>query len=322
MVDTAKGSVDKYSAKDGNKVIREAFIELCGTDKPDYRTFRKNKNEIFEIVEVALDEIITSGWANNDFFNQFVDYRNVNLGDKNEFIVPDNSVLTVSKIARGNLDLKTHRLDVGSSFSVPVSTYGVAVGESLLRMVSGRLDWSALTTKVLEGFDNQIKDTFYNSMVASMTYLPAVFKQTGAFNAGNLQTIVNHVKASNNNAPVIIAGTSVALASVYGTADITWSDTMKDEFNKSGKVGFWRGIPLIEIPQIHTLNTFTFGLDDTVLYVLPANAKPLQFVEEGQAIMVENNDGSNTLDLSVEYKIVKEFGCSSVFNKLYGAYDM
>jgi hypothetical protein len=322
MVDTSKNCVDKFSVKDGNKVVRESLIELCGTEKPDYRTFRRNKNEIFEIVETALDEIITSGWGGNDFFNQFVQYKNVNLGDKNEFVVPDNSILTVSKIARGNLDMKTQRIDTGSTFSVVVSTYGAAVGESLLRVISGRLDWSVLTNKLVEAFDNQVKDTFYSTMNASIAYLPAAFKETGSFSASNLQSVVNHVKAANGNAPVVIAGTSVALASVYGTADITWSDGMKDQLNRTGKIGFWRGIPMIEVPQVHTINTFTFKLDDTILYVLPANAKPLCFVEEGQAIIRENSDGQDSLDMSVDYKVVKEFGCSCVFNKLYGMYDI
>lgn len=322
MVDTAKGSVDKFSVKDGNKTVREALIELCGTDKPDYRTFRRNKNEIFEIIEIALDEVITSGWGTNDFFNQFVDFRDLNLGDKNEFDVKDNSVLTVSKIARGNLDMKTQRLDAGSVFSVPISTYGVAVGESLLRVISGRMDWSELVAKVQEAYDNQLKDTIYSSMNASITYLPTAFKQTGSFTAANLQTICDHTKAANGNADIIIAGTSTALANVYGTADISWSDGMKDEFNRTGRVAFWRGRPLIEIPQVHTMNTFNFKLDDTILYVLPTNTKPIKVVNEGNAYIVDESTGENTLDMSVVYKMVKEFGISVIFNKLYGMYDI
>jgi hypothetical protein len=320
-IDTAKGSVEKYSQKDGNKAVREALIEIVGTDKPDYKTFRRHKNDIFEIIETALDEVITSGWAGNDFFNQFVEYKNTNLGDKNEFDVPDNSILTVAKTARGVLDLRRQRLDSGSTFSVTPSTYSVAIVEDLLRVIAGRLDWSAFVAKVQQAYDNQLKNDIYSAIKGSISYLPTAFKLAGSFTAANLQAICDHTKAANGNADIIIAGTSAALASVYGTADITWSDGMKDEYNKTGKVAYWRGIPLIEIPQIHTINTFTFALDDTQLYVLPMNTKPIKIVEEGNAIIVENNDGNNTLDLSVSYTMIKEYGVACIFNKLYGMYD-
>ena len=322
MVDTARGSVDKFSVKDGNKVVKEALIEICGSTNPDHRTFRKHKNEIFEIIEVALDEVITSGWADNTFFNQFVDFRDLNLGDKNEFVVEGESVLTVSKIARGNLDLKTQRMDAGATFSVPVSTYGLAVGESLLRIMAGRLDWSKLVSKVQEGFDNQLKDTIYTAMNASIAYLPSAFKATGTFAAASLQAIVDHVRAANGNAEVVIAGTNTALGNCYGTADISWSEQMKNEMYTGGKLGFWRGVPLMPIPQVHTLNTFTFKLDDTVLYILPTNVKPIKIINEGQAIVVDESNGDSTLDMSVAYKMVKEFGASTIFNKLYGIFDI
>lgn len=322
MVDTARGSVDKFSVKDGNKVVKEALIEICGSTNPDYRVFRKHKNEIFEIVEVALDQVVTSGWQDNTFFNQFVDFRDLNLGDKNEFVVEQDSILSVSKIARGNLDIKTQRIDAGAVFSVPISTYGLAVGESLLRIMAGRLDWSKLVSKVQEGYDNQLKDSIYTSMNASIAYLPSAFKVSGSYVASSLQAIVDHTKAANGNADVIIAGTSTALGSLYGAADISWSDDMKQEMYTGGKLGYWRGIPLMPIPQIHALNTFTFKLDDTILYVLPVGIKPIKIINEGQSIIVDESNGEGTLDMSVAYKMVKEFGVSTIFNKLYGMYDM
>lgn len=320
-IDTAKNSVEKFSQNQGNKAVREAFIEIVGTDKPDYKTFRRHKNDIFEIIETALDEVITSGWGNNDFFNQFVEYKNMNLGDKNEFDVPDESILTVSKTARGVLDLRRQRLDSGSTFSVTPSVYSVAIVEDLLRVISGRLDWSAFVAKVQQAYDLKLKDDIYSAIKGSIAYLPTAFKVTGSFTTANLQAIVDHTRAANGNAEIIITGTGAALSSVYGTPDITWSDGMKDELNRTGKVAYWRGNPLIAIPQVHTINTFTFALDDTQLYVLPAKTKPIKVVEEGSAIVVENADGTGTNDLSVSYTMIKEYGVATIFNKLYGMYD-
>jgi hypothetical protein len=321
-IDTARGNLEKnFSVSTGNKSIKEAFQEIMGTDKPDYKTFRRHKNDIFEIIETALDEVITSGWTGNEFFNQFTEVKSNKLGDKNEFDVPDNSILTVAKVARGVYDLRRQRLDSGSTFSVPVSAYSVAIVEDFLRVVSGRLDWSAFVAKVTQAYDMKVKDDVYTAVKGSIAYLPTAFKETGTFASTTLQTIIDHVKAANGGANVAIIGTGLALSSVYGTPDISWSDGMKDQLNKTGKVAFWRGTPLMEIPQVHTINTFNFALDDTQLFIVPNDTKFIKVFEEGDAIIDENNNGDGTKDKSITYSLVKEMGVSCIFNKLYGAYD-
>jgi hypothetical protein len=322
-IDTGKNKLESnFSIATGNKSVKEAFQEIMGTDKPDYKTFRRHKNDIFEIIETALDEVITSGWTGNEFFNQFVEFKSNKLGDKNEFDVPDNSILTVAKVARGVYDLRRQRLDSGSVFSVPVSAYSVAIVEDFLRVVSGRLDWSAFVAKVAQAYDLKVKDDVYAAVKGSIAYLPTAFKETGTFDKAKLQAIIDHVKAANGGANVAVIGTGLALSSVYGTADITWSDAMKDSFNNTGKVGFWRGNPLMEIPQVHTINTFNFALDDTQLFVVPNDTKFIKAFEEGDAIIDENSDGSGTKDKSITYSLVKEMGVSCIFNKIYGAYDI
>lgn len=321
-IDTANHKLEgNFSVTTGNKSVKDALQTIMGTDKPDYKAFRRHKTEIFEIIETALDEVITSGWTGNEFFNQFAEVKSNKLGDKNEFDVPDNSILTVAKTARGVYDLRRQRLDSGSTFSVPVSAYSVAIVEDFLRVVSGRLDWSAFVTKVGEAYDLQVKNDIYTAVQGSIAYLPTAFKETGTFDKAKLQAIIDHVKAANGGSNVAVIGTGLALSSVYGTADVTWSESMKDSLNKTGKVAFWRGNPLMEVPQVHTINTFNFALDDTQLFVVPNDTKFIKVFEEGDAIIDENSDGSGTKDKSITYSLVKEMGVSCIFNKIYGAFD-
>jgi len=319
-IDTVQGTLVNFSAGQGSTVIRNAFVEMMGTDKPDYKTFRKNKNEIFEILEEALDVLIVSGWGANPFFQQFVEFRDTNLGDNVEFTVDDTSLLTVAKIARGNLDLRRQKLDVGSSFTVTTNVYGIAVYADFLRFLAGRLDWTALVQKCYDAFNLKSNDEIASAMKGSISAIPAAFKTAGAFVADTLATMVSHVKTACGG-PVILAGTEVGLSKLYGTPDITWSDGMKEELNKTGKIGFWRGVPMMVIPQIHTPNTYDFGMDDTQIYILPSNTKPIKFVNTGTAIIKEVSDGLTNLDMSMEYTLIKEFGVSVVFNVLYGMYD-
>src|SRR5437763_120099 len=98
-LDASKGKLTNYSNGDTSEAIRQGFIELMGTDKPDYRTFRNNKPQVFEILEVILDQVIYDSILQTPFFNQFVEYRDLNLGDTNQFYVKDRIMLTLIQIA-------------------------------------------------------------------------------------------------------------------------------------------------------------------------------------------------------------------------------
>ena len=97
-IDTYTGDVGNYVAKDVDTsagsmddVMRERFEkDVLHGEKYNYRTYRKYKNDIFEILETVLDQTLPEGWSENEFFNRFVETIRVDLGDKNEFYAEDN----------------------------------------------------------------------------------------------------------------------------------------------------------------------------------------------------------------------------------------
>lgn len=318
-IDTYRGVVSSsYSKEQANETIRKAFIDILGTDKPDYRTFRKHKNEIFEIIEITLDQSISSGFANNNFFDQFVEYRDLNLGDTNTFYVEDKSLLTVSKYAGGHHDLIRQRLDGGSEFTVQTSAYGIKIYDYFVRLLAGRIDWVAFVNKVQASLDNFIAQAIYSSFMGSLSYLPAQFKSTGTFSKDALLTVCDHVQAANNNAEIMLVGTRTALSKMVGSFDSGWSDNMKDERNTLGYVRYYEGIKTLVLPQVHIANTFDFALDNDKVLVLPSNVKPIKIVREGQTIIDESTDGKKNKDGSIEYEVQFRLGISTIFNVLYG----
>ena len=42
---------------------------------------------LFDIIEDIVEETLCSKWSNNEFFNEFVEVKNLNIGDKNIFKV-------------------------------------------------------------------------------------------------------------------------------------------------------------------------------------------------------------------------------------------
>lgn len=316
------GDVANYSKEKVDDAIRNAFTKILGTTTPDYRLMKKYENEIFEVIEEVLDIVMVDGWTQNPFFEQFVEYKDLNWGDKNEFYVEDRSMLIVSEIARGHWNLRRQKLNVGDTFPVKVKTYGVKVYTDFMRLLAGRIDWASFVDKIRVAVDHKIATEIYDSFIGSRSDLPTEFKESGSFDEDNLLDIVEHVYTANGYSPVMIAGTRKALKNIVDDVDSDWiSDNMKSQRNQEGVIRTWEGIPLMPIPQVHKPNTFDFKVDNDKLMVLPNNTQPIKFVREGRSLIKET-DGFENMDQSVEHTFITNFGVAVVFNVLYGMYDV
>lgn len=110
MMDTAKGDLNGVTAKQANDKIVEVFRKVLGineaSNKKEIRNaIRRNQVALFEIIEETIDDALVSGWNDNPFFREYVDVRNLAIGDKNEFYTPDNSVLSVMKVSGNHHDI-------------------------------------------------------------------------------------------------------------------------------------------------------------------------------------------------------------------------
>lgn len=54
-----------------------------------YPSFRPTPRAFF-IIEDVIDEVLTDKFKNNEFFNKFVDYKDLSLGNAKEFYVRNN----------------------------------------------------------------------------------------------------------------------------------------------------------------------------------------------------------------------------------------
>jgi hypothetical protein len=317
-VDLYKGSLIKFSAAEGNNTLRKAFVDILGTDKPNYKQFRRHKIEIFEVMEEVLSQTITEGFA-NPFFEQFVERRDVNLGDSNEFYVEDRTVLSVARHAGNHWDMRRQKLNIGESVTVPTEPLSASVYTDFLRFLAGRIDWSALINKISAAFVNEVQNRIYTDFLGTIDYLPAEFKGTGTFTEQTLLEIAAHVQAANQNSSVTISGTKTALAKLSDVE--TLSDGMKDHLNQVGILQYWKGYNLLPITQSHVPNTFDFQITDDRLFIMPSDVKPIKLVHEGEPLIKEVSDGTTNMDMSMEYKFIDRFGVATMFNTLYGQYQ-
>lgn len=99
------------SKSEADDAIRQVCYEKLGlheksSDRDIARALKKEAaQEIFEIIEEIVDIEVTKGWESNEFFNNFVETRNLADGDDNEFWSQEDIILTVAKINGDSHDL-------------------------------------------------------------------------------------------------------------------------------------------------------------------------------------------------------------------------
>jgi len=120
---------EEVSKEKANDEIRKVMFEVLeipeGTKGPALRkAIRRHQNEVFEVIEVTLQDMINTGWGSNPFFNEYVERKSLAFGDTNEFVTEDKTILSVSELAGGHWNIVRQRLGAGDTFSVKTSWLG------------------------------------------------------------------------------------------------------------------------------------------------------------------------------------------------------
>ena len=300
-VDSYKGRVEKYSVGQSQDVLRQALIDANGgSTKLDYKAIRDGKcNGLFTLVEEILSRTVIEGVQSDDFFNAFVDYKNVALGDKNVCIVEDNTLFVVDDVAEGNQGIRRQRLGGKSEVSIPTSMHAIRIYEELNRVLSGRVDFNVFIDKVAKSFSQKILNDIY-TLWAGATAADlggvAYFPTAGTYNEDNLLDVISHVEAAAGGKTATIVGTKKALRNLK---ESIMSDGAKDEFHNMGYAGTFFGTPVVAIPQRHQVGSTNFVFQDDVLTIVAGDDKPIKFVYEGDPLVIMGDPKTNA-DLTQE----------------------
>lgn len=310
-----------YDLNEATAVLRQALIEANeGNPKFTYKSYRRNKTKIFEIIEELVPIIIEEGLRGDEFFMNFVDERNLALGDTNEFFVPDNTTFIVTKIAHGIATPDRQRLDHGRKLAVETSMHAVRAYEEFARFMAGRIDWPALCDKVAESFKKAIwQDIFtaFNGITSDTVGLDTTYVTGGSFSAAALNTLIQHVEAATGK-PATIIGTKSALSKCEGTEK---SVSAKESMHNAGYYGSFDGTPMVMIRQLHLPGTNNFMFADNVVYVVASDDKFIKLVHEGETI-VDDRDFTENSDMTIEYRMLMAWGVAVAINGKIGKYTI
>lgn len=323
------------STKEANDILRKAIFEELGlTEKSSPKQIKRALEseagkQFFAVIEELIDERVATGWHESEFFNEFVETKNLADGDANEFWADDDIILTVAKVAGSNHDLTIQKLGAGKPYSVPTSVYAVKVGSDIRLFLTGRKNWGEFVDAVAKAFRVEIQNEMYTEFMGAAAQIPATaqFNKTGVLSSATkdaFDTLIEDVSIANDNAPVIIMGTRVALKKLTALADINWiADSQKEAVAHSGILGDYEGTTLMEIPQRFANNTTATKLvDSTKLIIMPqVGTKPVKFVDYGESELTVDERGAYVDDFQT-YEVERRMGISTVITEYFGTWTI
>ena len=339
MLDAANGTYeDGIDAKSANDKIVSMFRAAIGLNENSTKTevrkaIRKNQQVLFDLIEEVVPNMLVSGWQDNPFFNEFVETRNIDIGDQNVFYTEDETILSVSKVSGNHWDIDRVKLGKGKTFSVETSWYGIAIYEEFEKIMTGLGDFARMVSKIYEAVDRFVNESIYQAFVSAAEQLPGgaggagQWVKTGALNASTKDTFITLIEDVQmaTGMDCVIMGTKTALSKLEGMQDINWiSSNMKEERYTTGRLGYFMGVRLVEIKQGFRLNDTTQRLvNDQQLFIMPVgDNKFVKVVNEGQPEMRQVQDNTTNLDMTYDYRYMFKMGIAVQIGLMFGVWNI
>lgn len=326
--------VSKAAANE--KLLSLSYQVLGLNDHPTKRDIKKGMKKYgddwFSIIEEVVDLQVETGFKDNEFFNTYVDYRNIARDDAYEFYTEDKTILSLAKVVGEHHDTVLQRIGEGEHFTVPMNTYRAAVGAAIDRYLLGQEDWPTLVSKIAQAFQIAIQTEIYTQVMDAYKQIPAQdqFVGNGALTLATkpaFDEIIENVETANNSGSIII-GTKLALKKLDGLVKVDWiADSQKESVAAIGRLGNYETSALIEIPQRFANNDVTKKLiDNKILLIMPSGVdnKFVYMIDQGETLISdvppEKNKNNGRLDDIMEYEVTRSYGVATRIGRYYGAW--
>lgn len=324
---------NKISKKDAEDAVRKFVFAIMGltehsTKRDRKRAMDKHGIELFEVMEEEIDIKVETGFRESEFFNNYVEQRNLSRGDSQEFWTNEKVILSVTKISGDHHDFTLQRLGSGESYTVTTSVYGIAVGADIDLYLAGRYDWAKLTDQCAAAFVRKVQNDIYAEMMNAGKKLPAQFQGTGALSTATkdkLDTLLEDVSLANDGAQVVIMGTRTGLQQFQKLMDVDWiTDDQKRDVATMGRLGYYGPYTLVELPQRFALNDTTKKLlDPKTLFIMPqVEDKFIKFVDVGETEIYEVNEKGARMDDTMKYEVQRAMGVGVQIGRYFGVWQI
>lgn len=304
-----------YSLSTVEETLRDRFKALA----PNYNAFRRNKLDIFELIQETVDEVAPNKIIER--IGDFSDVKTYKQGARPKFKVKkgkNNVKRFITKVGLGGVYERV-RLDK-SEFTIETHAVGGSAYIEWEAYLDGQMDFSELCDLIIEGIEEQVYIEVRDALVATYDKLPSANKHTGSTTDNKeLRRIINTVQAYSGGTVNIFctpafASTLELEAHWIGTED-------KSDMRNQGFLGKIFGANVVTIPQSFEDETNTTKIfNDQYAFIIPtggsADEKIVKVVLEGETIVkdIENRDSS------MEFQAYKKFGTAVLTTNHFGIY--
>ena len=311
---------EQLAKRDLENHLRELLEnDIMGGNKSVYQAIRRNKIEIFEIMEEIVNIVIGEDVLNCPFVENFVEVKNRALGDKTEWY-SEGGLLTVSSFAGNHWDTNRQSIDLGAEFSLPTEWWFIHVYEELERFLLGITPLEKLMDKVNKSIDKYMKDRLYMQFQSVSSAVPAEFSANGNSEEA-LGDLCDLVQAAGGYDSITIAGTRGALRKIGGIVpESLIANSQKEAKAATGTLGEWDGHQLMLIPQVKKPNEFKLALGNDKLFIMGGDTKPIKLEFIGDTRSDMDTTGKKYNDMTVDYQIQTKMGMGMIIPEYFGCF--
>ncbi len=319
--------VTKFSNTDVKETLKDEIHAIAH----DYNSYRRNKLDLFEILQEAYDDIIPDYVGS--FVGSFAEIKTVANGQKASFIRKRGRRRAKTFITEVGLSgvYESFRLDV-DTFEVSAKAIGGAAYIDFERYLTGDEDITESTNLLLEGLEEAIYREILKALLATVNSadMPAanMFDVT-SFDAELMAKACTIAKSYGGGSAVIFAtpefvakmGPDAIGMPVYGPYALTANPTAgsaagyatpvyspKDiqDIAATGYITTFRGTPIVQLPQSFVdEDNDTYQVPPSIAYVFPTGQeKIVKVVFEGPTQI----DDWQHRDRSFEVEVYKKVG--------------
>ena len=310
---------DKLTKSDLENHLRNTINNDILNGATLYQAYRRNNIVLFEIMEEIVNVTISEDVMSSPFIESFVEVRNRYLGDNRAFY-SEGGLLAVASFSGNHWDTNRQALDIGQEFTLQREWIYIHVYEELERFLLGITPLEKILDKVYKSFNKYLADRLYAMFNVMANAVPAEFSASGNSEeaVGNL---VDLVQTAGGYSSITIAGTKGALRKLANIVpDKFFATSQKEAKASTGSIAEWEGNNLMVIPQTLKSGTFEFALDDSTLFILGGDSKPIKLEYIGDTRSDMDTTGKKYNDMTVDMQMQTCIGLGLELSNYFGKF--
>ena len=310
---------EKLNKKDLENYLRNKINNDILKGKTLYQAYRRNNIVMFEIIEEIVTTAISENILESPFIDAFVEVKNRALGDTSAFYA-DGGLLSVATFAGNHWDTNREAVDLGDEITLPKEWVYVHCYDDLERFLLGISSLEKITDKVYRSINKYIQDRLYAQFQNVAGSVPSDFVASGNSEEA-LGVLCDKVQAAGGYGSLTIAGTKGALRKLAAVVpDKMFANSQKEAKAQTGSIGDWEGNKLMIIPQTLKSGTFELALNDSQVFILGGDTKPIKLEYIGDTRSDVDTEGKKNNDMSVDYQVQTAMGMGLVSPPYFGLF--